>query len=190
MDVSPEVRKKIESLAAEYRLAKKTLKRERKELSRSRSESKVRTQAHGILVEVAEAVQVKVHEQITGVVNDALRAVYDDPEEFRVVWGKKRGKTEARLAFFRNGKEVEDVGFGVKDVAAFGLRLAALLMRRPARRRLLVLDEPTRHLDNTGVRDNFRKLLEALVEKLGLQIVLVTHDESLVGGNVILIGRK
>jgi len=54
------------------------------------------------------------------------------------------GKTAARLVFTRSGHEytADDVGGGVVDVAELCLRLAALLLMKPAPRRLLVADEP------------------------------------------------
>ena len=62
---------------------------------------------------------------------------------------QKRGKTEAELVFVRDGKELsptDGAGLGACDVAAFSLRAAAICLSRPGRRRLLVLDEPFKHL--------------------------------------------
>lgn len=121
-----------------------------------------------------------------------LAAVFDDPYEFRIVFEQKRGKTDARLTFVRNGEEVDPedgCGGGVLDVAAFALRLGCLLTRRPRRRRVLILDEPFKHLsERKNYRERVRDLLLTVSEELNVQFVMVTHDPIFSVGKVIEIG--
>lgn len=76
------------------------------------------------------------------------------------------------------------MGGGVLDVAALGLRLAALAFARPAVRPLLVLDEPARMLSR-GHAPRFRGLLESVSADMGVQILMVTHSPDLAAGKVV-----
>lgn len=182
------VRRRVEQAVASFRHHRKVLKAEKRALAKAVRKAGTAAAAHQFLQEVAAAVQRRVHERLDGLVNDCLRAVYDRPEEFRIVFGKRRGKTEARLAFFRKGREVENTGFGVREVAAFGLRAAALLSRK-GRRRFLLLDEPERSLD-PDARPRFAALLTRLAEDLKIQFVVITHHPDLKAGTVIDFGRR
>lgn len=141
---------------------------------------------------VAVQMQAAAHVQITTLVNRCLEAIFPDPYEFRIVFEEKRGKTEARLVFVRDGLELDPLtmaGGGVVDVAAFGLRLAALALSRPALRRVLVLDEPWRFL-SVQYRPAMRALVLALATELGFQFVYVTHDPAFVAGDVVEVGGE
>ena len=138
---------------------------------------------------VAEAIQENAHKQIAAVVSRCLEAVFDEPYEFEIIFERKRNRTEARLVFVREGLEVDPMsasGGGVVDVACFALRLACLMLSRPPKRRLVVLDEPFKFV-SAGYRDNVRTMLETLAEEMQVQFIMVTHIEELQTGKVIQI---
>jgi len=144
-------------------------------------------QAQEVIQLVAQAVQQQAHKRIAGVVTRCLGAVYDDAYEFQIIFERKRGKTEARLVFLREGKEVDPTtasGGGPVDVAAFALRLACLVLCQPRPRKLLVLDEPFRFVDKDR-SERVRMLMELLAKEMGVQIVMVTHKSELQSGKVI-----
>jgi ABC-type uncharacterized transport system YnjBCD ATPase subunit len=136
---------------------------------------------------VAEALQQRVHHQLAAVVSRCLALVFDDPYEFKLTFEKKRNRTECRLSFVRNGFEVDPTtasGGGVVDVASFALRLAALVLSRPRRRLLVVLDEPFKFV-SLEYRENVRIMLETLAAEMGIQFIMVTHIQELQTGKVI-----
>jgi hypothetical protein len=183
--------RRAESLLADYNHCVRQVKDEVKALKAARDHQRWCEQAQQICQDVAKAVQEKAHNQIAGVVTRCLQAVFDHPYEFRITFSKKRGKTEAGLGFFRDGQHLDPndgVGGSVLEVAAFALRLSCLMLRRPARRKIILLDEPFRAVsDRKGNRDRVRRLLETLSSELGFQIILVTHDKKLQAGKVIEI---
>ncbi len=142
---------------------------------------------------VAAGVQESCHARVSSVVSRCLSAVFGpDAYSFRVRFEQKRGKTDALLEFVRNGVAVDPLsaaGGGVIDVASFALRLAALLLSRPRRRLLLVLDEPFRHLSATYL-PAARALLESLARELSVKFVIVTHNDALRVGNVVEVGEN
>ncbi len=142
-----------------------------------------------ILQTAAKDVQETVHRQLAEVVSKCLAAVFDEPYTFKIIFERARGKTSARLAFFKGNQEYDPtfgVGGGVLDVASFALWVASLMTRRPAPMKLLVADEPFRMLsDKYAAR--MADCLERLAEEFGIQFVIVTHDEEFQIGKVIRI---
>ncbi len=61
------------------------------------------------------------------------------------------------------------------------------MLAKPPLRKLLVLDEPFRHL-SAGYRPAARVLIEKLASETGIQFVVVTHDDEFRIGNVVEIG--
>lgn len=140
---------------------------------------------------IAQEVQNQVHKRISDVVSRCLRVVFaDEAYELKIDFEMKRGRTEAKLTFVRDNIEVSPLtasGGGVVDVASFALRLAALILTKPEKRRLLVLDEPFRFV-SADYRNKVCTLLQTLSEELNLQLIMVTHDPALQVGNVVELG--
>ncbi len=146
-------------------------------------------QARALLQQVAEQVQQQAHSQIASVVTRCLQVVFEDSAPgFTITFEQKRGRTEARLCFVtQEGHTIdptEEGAGGWVDVASFALRLAALCLSKPPLRKLLVADEPFKHLSR-AYRPRVRDLLLLLASELGVQIVMVTHAHELECGKVV-----
>lgn len=185
-------RKWLDSLLADYDHTRRQVVQERKNLQAAREQLDAARAAQKLLQTVAEGVQASAHQQIASVVTRCLEAVFgDEAYEFKIRFVQKRGKTEAELLFLRDGLELDDPlnssGGGVVDVASFALRLVCLMLERPKKRRLLVLDEPFRFLSK-DYRPRIRQLLLELSKELSVQMIFVTHDPLLTCGKVIELG--
>lgn len=182
------IRKKTDKLLQEYRHLSTTVKEESRQLEESSKKSIAIETAQQILQQIAAEIQSKAHSQIVSVVTRSLKGVFGkEGYEFQINFHKKRGKTEAELVFVRDKHEVDPVdagGIGVMDVAAFTLRLVCIMMSRPQKRRLVVTDEPFKHLDQEH-RPAVREMLCLLAEELGFQILMVTHSRELLCGKVV-----
>lgn len=184
------VRKETNKLLQEYKHIERTVKEETKNLQESSRKVVVAFQAQQILQEIAANIQAQAHLQIVSVVTRSLKTVFGDKGyDFKINFNKKRGKTEAELVFIRDGHEINPIdagGIGVMDVASFALRLVAIMMSRPKKRRLLVCDEPFKHLSDEH-RPAVREMLMSLAKELGFQILIVTHSRELMCGKVVEI---
>jgi len=183
-------RRTVRRLLGEYKEARTRVRYERAELAKSREKAKVTAEAHKIVQEIAVKVQQKAHEQIAKIVTRCIRAVFEEEWEFRILFERKRNKTEARFAFFLNEEEYdpkEGSAGGVIDVAAFGLRLACLLLQTPQRRKVLIMDEPFKNINGEANQERAGALIEALAEETGVQMIIVTDDEWLKVGKVVHI---
>lgn len=180
-------RQKVRELASRFELLHASVKKEQELVEGAKETLAHAQEAQEILQLLAQAVQQKAHQKISEVVSSCLSSVFDDPYEFKIVFERKRGKTEANLRFLRRGLDVDPLtasGGGMIDVAAFALRVACLVLHRPRLARLVVLDEPFKFV-SAQYRDNVRSMLEGLAKDMGMQIVMVTHIEELETGKVI-----
>jgi len=148
-------------------------------------------EARELVQDVAQKIQQEAHHQIAAVVTKGLQTIFDDTYIFKILFEKKRGRTEATLIFEKDGLELDPLtasGGGVVDVAAFCLRVACLILSRPALSPVMVLDEPFKNVSKANdYLDKIPILLEQLCEDLDLYIIMVTHIEELKVGNVIEI---
>ena len=177
----------VREISSQIDHLQRTLKREREELTLADTTLGRVRDAQSILQSLAQAVQERAHERISEVVSSCLSAVFDDPYEFKILFEKKRGKTEASLRFLRGELDVDPLtasGGGMIDVAAFALRVACLILHRPRLSKIIVLDEPFKFV-SSQYRENIKTMLEELAEKTGIQTVMVTHIEELEIGKVI-----
>lgn len=182
------LRKTVDARKQAYETARALHRTHVKELATAEDRLTVVDEALQVAQHVAETIQQHAHQRIASVVTRCLEAVFpDEPYEFQLTFERKRNRTECRLSFVRNGKEEDPTGNssgGVIDVATFALRLAALMLSRPPRRRLVVLDEPFKFV-SAEYRDNVRMMLEKLAADMGVQFIMITHIEELQTGEVV-----
>ena len=137
--------------------------------------------AAAFLQSVAQRAQQALEYRVSELVTLALDAVFPEPYRFVVRFELRRGRTEADLRFERDGAEVDPLratGGGAVDVAAFALRAAMWSLLRS--RAVLVLDEPFRFV-SAEYRAAAAAMIREVSERLGVQVVMVTHDAALVG---------
>jgi hypothetical protein len=183
-------RKQLDRLLAERNHAARLVREEKSILNRTERRITVMEESQSILQGIAKTIQQSAHKQISCVVTQCLRSVMrEDVYDFRIDFVEKRGKTEAKLIFFRNGIDfcdpLNEVPGGVIDLAAFALRIACLMLSRPRLRKVLILDEPYKFLNGEDYQEQVKGMLEELSQKLGIQFIIITDDPWLKVGKVI-----
>jgi len=180
-------RKRVNKILADARLHRARFKQNKRDTKKAKAHHENAVTAAGIIQNVAAEIQQSAHESVAAIVSRCLDAIFDEPYAFQIHFERKRNRTEARLTFERDGVEADPLtasGGGVVDVAAFALRLASLCLSRPAKRRVIVLDEPFKFL-SVQYRPRIRELLEGLAKDLNVQFIMVTHLEDLEMGRVL-----
>lgn len=183
-----DVLKKVTIMKHNYMVARQILLKEKEAFKKGKQRVIHTQEAQTIIQEVAAKIQQEAHQRISTIVSRCLSAVFKKPYQFNIVFEKKRGKTEARLVFERNGEEydpVDGAGGGALDVAALGLRLACLSLQIPKRRRVLICDEPLKNINGQGNRERAAALITALSKDFGVQLIITTGYDWLEIGNVI-----
>lgn len=168
--------RRLDPLLAERSHASRQVRAERFALAEAELDVVASAEAQAVFQQVAQALQQRAHKSIASVVTRCLRAVgfnYD----FKIEFDRKRGKTEARLLFVKGGVEHSPLkmsGGGAVDVAAFALRLIAVMLSRPASRRFLCLDEPFSRVRGEAHQGKIPLLLQALAKELDFQFLIVS----------------
>lgn len=139
--------------------------------------------AQAFLQDVAQKTQSKLKLQIEDIVNLALETCFPNEYEFRIDFNVSRGKTEAELIFLSKltGNKIDPMnasGGGVVDLTSFALRIACYTLQYNINN-VIVLDEPFRFISR-DLQDKASQILKSLSQKLGLQIIMVTHIPELV----------
>lgn len=131
--------------------------------------------------EVAEGVQA-----VERLLTEALQAVFDDQDlSVRADVDIQRGKVSVDLVTIQKrsdgtvieGLSGDSFGGAVQTVQSVMLRI--IVMRRRSLRSFLILDESLPAFDPNYVC-NMGKFLSVLCSRLGMDILLVTHDPALV----------
>ena len=141
-------------------------------------------QAQAIIQIVAQKTQEELEYCLSEIVSLALSAVFDDPYKLKVNFVIRRGKTECDLLFEKNEEIFDPLtssGGGAVDIAAMALRVAIWSLTQPKPRNILILDEPFRFLSKE-YQIKASIMLNELSRKLNLQIIMVSHSESLIEG--------
>lgn len=138
-----------------------------------------------IIQYAASSCQNAFGDYIGFVVTEAMRHVFDDRKQdtFNVRFRENRGRIEAQLVIVNKDGEMshpyDNSGGGVWDVLSFALRCAMLVLQRPERTKLLVLDEPFKFLHGSEQRTRALNMARNVCERLGVQTIIVHQgDES------------
>ncbi len=175
-----ELRSKISKLVITRELYQQDFKSQTKQASVAHQLSADTVQALEILQVVAKQTQENIEKHISSIVSIALASIFDEPYKFRLIYEIKRGKTEAKLVLERDGEFTDPMygaGGGVVDVAAFALRIALHMLS--STRKVIILDEPFRFLSK-DLQPKAGAMLKELSSKLGLQVIMVTHNEEFI----------
>lgn len=163
-------------------------------LKQTKRNARQHEQAIEIVKEVGLKTQQTLQFHISNTVSMALSSVFDDAYEMVVEFVQRRGKTECDLLFGRGDNQVNPLsasGGGAVDVASFALRVASWSMQLPRTRNVLLLDEPFKNVSE-GYLPKASELLKQISEQLNLQIIMVTHSDTLIDSadNIIKIQNK
>ena len=172
----------VNRLSSEYRHAESSKRDESSALDGAKQNEMNILEAQKLCQEVAEGVQGHACAQISKVITECLRTTYDDSYEFKILFEQKRGRTEATPVLLK-GEHVlrsplEEAGGGVCDIVAFAGRVANLMLSRPRKRLFLLFDEPFANLHGAGYREKITKMIETLNEKMGIQFLILTQDDT------------
>lgn len=126
----------------------------------------------------AGLVQDNLAAKLSGIVTKAISTVFEEPIEFVVQFVERRGVSECDLSL-KIGEDYYDIlneqGGGVADVCSMCLQMAFIMMSQV--NRVLVIDEPARHMDVVA-QERFVAVLKQLCQELKFTIIMVTHSQS------------
>jgi DNA repair exonuclease SbcCD ATPase subunit len=161
-------------------LLEKTAVTTRSKIADLRELLKAQEEAQAIIQQVSKDTQDQICFRIEDLVQNALDAIFPDKYKFKMEFEMKRGKTETRIFLESGGLQISPMdsnGGGVVDVISFALRIAAWAISK--NRPTILLDEPFKFL-SANLRPLLGELIQGISATLGIQIIMVTHDEEMI----------
>jgi DNA repair exonuclease SbcCD ATPase subunit len=143
-------------------------------------------QTTALLNSLGEERQAVAQTTIEDLVTQGLQSIFDPTLSFHIATTVK-GKTTTVEFFVKTTLAsgsietpvIDARGGGLVAVISFLLRLTVLLLQRGRGDHLLVLDESFAMVSEDYL-DNVGSFLKQLVERTGVQIIMVTHQQTLV----------
>jgi DNA repair exonuclease SbcCD ATPase subunit len=130
---------------------------------------------------LAKEVQKEAKEHIENIVTMAIQTVYEYPYKFKLLYEEKRGAVSCTPLIIDGVDEYQPkdaMGGGMLDIIGFALRITLWSMQNPRSDNIFLLDEPFRFTGQLSAKAGL--MLKILSEKLNFQVLLVTHDDSLI----------
>jgi len=143
-----------------------------------------------IAQEAGQKVQEQVQHRLCKIVTQAIQGITNKPYRFDMDFKIKRGNPEVELVIYDGQHKLDlkdDIGGGIRDIADFALRIAALLADPTCPRKLFILDEPFKDIQK-DLHSKVSELLLYFRDNLGIQFIMITHEEGLCIGKSIGVG--
>lgn len=186
--------KTIERLSQARRTAVDQLKQTERDLKDAVKDQSDAADAVNVVQVVAQGIQNEAHKRIAVVVSKCLRLVFDDPYTFSIEFTRKANRTHAEIQLKRGDivldEPIDSASGGAIDVASFALRVACLLLKKPQRRRLIVMDEPFKFVHPPERRPRVVAMLEYLADEFDVQFIFITGIDELKCGTVLEAERR
>lgn len=134
-----------------------------------------------IMQKSAKISQDHLASHLSNIVTQAIQAVIQKPYEFVCEFVERRGSTEADLYLLKGGNRFEilmGTGGGLADVISLSLKVAYLLLSNVDK--VLIIDEPARHINDISQRERFVEVLTRLSREFDVQFVLTSTLPELV----------
>lgn len=171
------LKKKINSKVSEKSFIEKNIKKSKKKIKEIDKETEYAKEAREFLKEVAASTQNELKDFIEDIASTSVQHVYEDDNlSVKVDFTPKRNKTECDIYFDLDGHKLDPIygcGHGVADMCSFGLRLAYCSLKETDR--ILVLDEPIRHVWPSSLRKKAVDLMKDLAKELNFQLIVVSN---------------
>lgn len=144
-------------------------------------QKRIADQAQLVIQTVAKQTQKQLEYHISELVSLALQSVFERDYKLTLSYETKREKTEVYFFLEEDGRLVDPLygcGGGVIDIISFALRISLHSLSNKTDK-VIILDEPFRFL-SSDLQSKAGEMLKELSEKLGLQVIMVSHIKPLI----------
>lgn len=176
----------IQAFVQERKLQKQVLQKQLDNQSSNKQALQNRyddlVEARRIISEAARSTQLQFQGFVESLVTMAIQTVFPEQQyRFVMEFDLKANRSEINLLVQQGEKEPyrpeDEQGGGLLDVLSFALRVVMWSLEKPRSRPVFVIDEPFRYCGKlTSLAGN---MMKEISQKLGIQIIMVTHEDSL-----------
>lgn len=179
-------RREHDALSGEARSVLSRAKEVKEEIAKLQEEIVVLDKSSMVLNSIGEERQLKAQDTIEQLVTRGLQQIFDDSLSFHIVQTVKAKTASVEFVVrttLADGGIVDTPvmdarGGGLAATIGFLLRVVILLLKGKSQDNILILDETFAHV-SAEYLPNVSEFLRELVDKTGVQIVMVTHQEEL-----------
>ena len=132
---------------------------------------------------VGTACQEQVKSVVEKLVSEALQAVFGDNYGFELELKIVRNQPEIYMYVIRDGQKFtlkEELGGGIVDLVSFVMRIVLWSISTPRSASVMILDEPGKFISK-DLQELFGEVIIELSRMLGIQFVVISHEEELIG---------
>lgn len=154
----------------------------KKEIDQHLQNLNLGAQAINFIERTANQQRSIIKDKVESVITDALKEIYGQQYSINFDYSMKRNKTSVDI-YLTKHTELGDIvrkqggfGGGVSDVISLPLKLLVLLALQN-NDKILIADEPGKHMDERV--DKFGYFLKDVCDKLGIQLIVLTHHNCL-----------
>lgn len=181
--------KRISQLQKQYFLKKnkneqlkQKIQKLQEQIEQHKNNLRLGIQAINFIEKSANHQRSLIKDKIESVITDALKQIYGNEYAITFDYTMKRNKTSVDI-YLTKHTQLGDIvrkqggfGGGVSDVISLPLKLLVLLALQ-TNDKVLIADEPGKHMDERV--DKFGYFLRNVCDKLGVQLIVLTHHQCL-----------
>lgn len=177
-----QIREIVKKREVEQKLLSKQYDECKNKIEKISSESLDMIEARNIISEAARITQQQFKILVEELVTTAIQAVFPNKDyKFVMQFVLQNNRPQINLLVQDGENEPyipkEEQGGGLLDIISFALRVVLWSLEKPRSRNILIMDEPFRWTGN--LTELAANMMKEISKKLGLQIIMVTHDERL-----------
>ena len=177
-----QIREIVKKREVEQKLSSKQYDECKNKIEKISSESLDMIEARNIISEAARITQQQFKILVEELVTTAIQAVFPNKDyKFVMQFVLQNNRPQINLLVQDGENEPyipkEEQGGGLLDIISFALRVVLWSLEKPRSRNILIMDEPFRWTGN--LTELAANMMKEISKKLGLQIIMVTHDERL-----------
>lgn len=153
------------------------------DLTDSKSTVVIYDKSQVVLQKLTEIARRDTLDKIAGIVTTAVQEIKDPTLSFRINYKLERNQPVAEFVIYDSKLDKEmglltSCGGTIVDIVELLTKASLVLKWTPTLSKVLILDETFKHI-STNDRAKLGNFIKQLTEKLGLQIILVTHSTEL-----------
>ncbi len=171
-----EIKEKLNKAIIKRQSNIELLAQRKQRLEEIKTETEEVLKSLSVCQEVAKEVQSQLSVKIETITNLGLETLFGDEYSFKLEYVTARGKTEVEFNLYdKMGNQIDPMvqsGGGLVDAMTLCLRIAVYNISHV--NNTIVFDEAMKFLSK-GFREKAAELIHTLSERLGLQIIEVTH---------------
>jgi len=184
--MSNNLRNKLIQLKTKQQILQKQKDSYGKKLTKEKTANESLIKARWVITEVSKQTQELFKERVETLTTMAIRSVFNRPFNFKLNFERRANKIECTPIIEENGEEYipkDEMGGGILPIISFALRVVMWSLEVPKSRKVLVLDEPIKGAvgNDGGLLEKTAMMFKEISAKLGLQLIIVTHELTLAG---------